>query len=660
MHGCIRAFAGISILLSSGLQLSGCLAESKQSAESPEIAGDTSNLETYDDHALTGSVGDGPVVGATMHVLARDGSLLMEFESDPSAGYEITVRAKGKFYPLHIHARNGVDLVTGIAPDFELIGIVPEPGKKSVANLNPYSTLAFQLAGGLPGGVSKENVQVAEDVVVRAFAGGLSSIATTGPLSTVIGPDNVAEIVRASEELGESIRRTRDQLKAVGANSDGDTVMAMVAADLVDETIDGRGGPRANDRGAAIGIFASAGVMLESMCMELRVYEVDATAAMNLSIARMFGSTRTSTIQDLTVTEGQLAAARKALVIADALDLDPRAASLLAAVDNLRAGMGFTQARMGLPDGYRSVMRDLLVTVATGDETLVADINQIAARGVPASSGNRPPVIGGTPPPTASVGSRYQFTPSAADPDADSLTFSARNVPAWATLDASSGTLSGTPGDGVVGTYDGIEISVSDGEFSATLGPFSIQVNRVNSPPTLSGQPPQTVVEGQQYTFAPSASDPDGDTLRFSAQRLPAWLRIDSGSGRISGTPAAADIGRYDNIVLSVSDGLQSSTLGPFAIEVTAAGSPTGSVTLSWSPPTQNTDGSTLTDLGGYRLYWSADAATVGDSVTISNPSVTIYVIENLVPGTYQVVATAFNTAGIESDKSNAIVVAVN
>ena len=39
--------------------------------------------------------------------------------------------------------------------------------------------------------------------------------------------------------------------------------------------------------------------------------------------------------------------------------------------------------------------------------------------------------------------------------------------------------------------------------------------------------------------------------------------------------------------------------------------------------------------------------------MSIDNPSIDTYVIEDLLPGTYYAVATAFNAAGIESRYSN-------
>ncbi len=79
----------------------------------------------------------------------------------------------------------------------------------------------------------------------------------------------------------------------------------------------------------------------------------------------------------------------------------------------------------------------------------------------------------------------------------------------------------------------------------------------------------------------------------------------------------------------------------------------TGSATLSWTAPTENEDGSPLTDLAGYKFYWGTTPGIYPNSVTINNPGITIYVIENLEPGTYEFVATAFNAVGGESAYSN-------
>ena len=43
-------------------------------------------------------------------------------------------------------------------------------------------------------------------------------------------------------------------------------------------------------------------------------------------------------------------------------------------------------------------------------------------------------------------------------------------------------------------------------------------------------------------------------------------------------------------------------------------------------------------------------------AMTINNPGLTSYVVENLALGTYEFVATAFNAAGMESQYSNSAI----
>ena len=74
-----------------------------------------------------------------------------------------------------------------------------------------------------------------------------------------------------------------------------------------------------------------------------------------------------------------------------------------------------------------------------------------------------------------------------------------------------------------------------------------------------------------------------------------------------------------------------------------------GSATLSWYPPTQNDDGSPLTDLAGYRVYWGREPGNWENSVTVPNPGVATYVVEQLMPAQWHFVVTAYTSSGIES-----------
>src|SRR5688572_17524223 len=92
--------------------------------------------------------------------------------------------------------------------------------------------------------------------------------------------------------------------------------------------------------------------------------------------------------------------------------------------------------------------------------------------------------------------------------------------------------------------------------------------NGSNAPPTIQGQPSGSIVPGQAYSFTPTASDPNGDTLTFSVTNMPDWATFNASTGRLSGTPSAADVATYSGITISVSDGTASAVLNAFSITV--------------------------------------------------------------------------------------------
>ena len=138
----------------------------------------------------------------------------------------------------------------------------------------------------------------------------------------------------------------------------------------------------------------------------------------------------------------------------------------------------------------------------------------------------------------------------------------------------------------------------------------------------------------------------------------PAWAQFDPATGQLSGTPASSDAGTYSNIVISVSDGQLTASLPAFSIGVQQVSS--GSATLSWQPPTARTDGSALTNLAGYKIHYGTAPGSFTQTITIANPGITSAVIENLPAGTWYFAATAYDTAGLESDYSNVGSKAIN
>jgi hypothetical protein len=247
----------------------------------------------------------------------------------------------------------------------------------------------------------------------------------------------------------------------------------------------------------------------------------------------------------------------------------------------------------------------------------------------------------------------YAFQPNASDPDGNALTYSIANKPSWATFSTSTGRLSGTPSSTNVGTTSGITISVSDGTVSTSLPAFSLTVQSGNRAPVISGTPSTSATVGQAYRFQPTASDADGNTLTFAIANKPAWASFSTTTGLLSGTPSSAYGGTStSNIVISVFDGTVRTSLPAFAISV-AAPPATGTVTLSWTPPTTNSDGSPLVDLAGYRILYGQTSRTYSQTLTIAAPSVASASIEGLAQGTWYFAVKAYTAAGVESDLSN-------
>jgi hypothetical protein len=101
----------------------------------------------------------------------------------------------------------------------------------------------------------------------------------------------------------------------------------------------------------------------------------------------------------------------------------------------------------------------------------------LTAFSVTVSNTNDAPIITGTPSVSITENSAYSFTPTSADIDVgDTLTFSITNKPSWASFNASTGQLTGTPVNDDVGSTTGILISVSDQSESASLSAFDLSV----------------------------------------------------------------------------------------------------------------------------------------------------------------------------------------
>lgn len=149
--------------------------------------------------------------------------------------------------------------------------------------------------------------------------------------------------------------------------------------------------------------------------------------------------------------------------------------------------------------------------------------------------------------------------------------------------------LSQSDGTYIIGHQAGsIELSVrKDGYYpkvySATvegnqITHLDIELEKIptpSRPPVISGTPPNVTTVDQLYSFVPTATDPDGDSLVFSLSNKPSWASFNPDNGMFVGVPTKEDVGSYGPIVITVSDSQgQSASLTPFFLQVQRKMSP--------------------------------------------------------------------------------------
>jgi len=115
-----------------------------------------------------------------------------------------------------------------------------------------------------------------------------------------------------------------------------------------------------------------------------------------------------------------------------------------------------------------------------------------------------------------------------------------------------------------------------------------------------------------------------------------------SGSSKGSGSPTTTTTGA-------------SSTLTPPPKAATTA-----SITLGWLPPTQNSDGSPITNLAGYKIHYGTTSSDYSKTIALQNAGLTRYVVDNLPSGTYYFAITAYNSQGVESALSGEVTTTVD
>ena len=197
--------------------------------------------------------------------------------------------------------------------------------------------------------------------------------------------------------------------------------------------------------------------------------------------------------------------------------------------------------------------------------------------------------------------------------------------------------------------------SITSGGATFTLGAPGSTAPPVAQTLQISGTPAPTAEIGQFYSFRPTVVAPAGSTLTYAVANRPAWAQFSATTGTLSGTPSTGSAATDANIVVSVSNGAQSAALPVFNITVQPAPvTPTvaGTASLSWSPPTENTNGTPLTNLSGFVIRYGTSSTALNNKISVASASATGAEITNLSSGNWQFAVTAINTANVESQFS--------
>ncbi|MBK9579249.1 MAG: putative Ig domain-containing protein [Fibrobacteres bacterium] len=169
---------------------------------------------------------------------------------------------------------------------------------------------------------------------------------------------------------------------------------------------------------------------------------------------------------------------------------------------------------------------------------------------------NSAPSIGGTPKDTVTVGKTWQFAPTAVDSEGEALTWSLAKAPTGAVINPATGAISWVADSVRIAPF---ELKVCDASAACTELLWLVRTTKANSAPVFT---PATVTlsgtEGEAWSYASVASDPDGDPLVWSVVgTLPAGMSFNANTHALSWTPTFTQAGSY-SVNLKVKAGTDS------------------------------------------------------------------------------------------------------
>jgi hypothetical protein len=235
----------------------------------------------------------------------------------------------------------------------------------------------------------------------------------------------------------------------------------------------------------------------------------------------------------------------------------------------------------------------------------------------------------------------------------------------YPTLIAAAAVLAALGGCGGGGSSGSASASTSSAGSTSTAGastsPGTGTGAAAPSPSTalaLTGIPAPAVAVGSVYNFQPAVAPATGATVGYSIQNLPTWATFSTATGQLLGTPTAANVGVYPNIMITASTGSASASLQAFAVTVQSSAQPNtpGTATLSWVAPTTNSDNTQLDDLSAFRIYYGTSSSSLTSVIdVVADGNTDGFIVSGLAKGTYYFKVSALDSSGVESTQSNEV-----
>ncbi len=268
-------------------------------------------------------------------------------------------------------------------------------------------------------------------------------------------------------------------------------------------------------------------------------------------------------IGDKTVDEGSL-------LTFDVSATDADGDLLTYSIQNPPSGASFTDRTFTWTPAYDQA-GSYSVTFVVSDPDGAQDSETIT---ITVNNVNRSPELQSIGNKSVNENDTLSFTVSATDPDGDTITYSVDPLPSGAAL--SGATFTWTPSYAQAGGYS-LTFTASDGQ-AQDSETITVTVNNVNRSPVLDAIADQTIYTGNLLSFAVSATDPDGDSVQYSASGLPTGSEF-SGS-TFSWTPTVGQTGTY-SVTFTASDGQLSDSV---TVDITVTGDNTAPQVTSPSP----------------------------------------------------------------------------